>query len=77
MLIIKIDKSFLYCSTASGFIAGALSGLTEPECVELGLKAGLDSLRSNNPVPDHFRVSLEQKYAVISPILIHKDRHVK
>lgn len=57
--------------TASGFIAGALSGLTEPECVELGLKAGLDSLQSNNPVPERFRVSLEQKYAIISPILIH------
>ncbi|CAH1402769.1 unnamed protein product [Nezara viridula] len=63
--------------TASGFIAGALSGLTEPECVELGMKAGIDSLQSNNPVPESFKVSLGQKYAVISPILIHKDQHIK
>ncbi|XP_066905515.1 uncharacterized protein [Halyomorpha halys] len=63
--------------TASGFIAGALSGLTEPECVALGLKAGVDSLQSNNPVPERFKVSLEQQYAVVSPILIHKEQIIK
>lgn len=50
---INVLRYFL-CSLAAGVISGMLAGLTEAECVSVGLAAAHDSLHSFTAVPQQF-----------------------